>query len=60
MVELISSDPEEIPFERKEKDVCDQKFTQKIVLADRGFWIEIAIDIIKHQDSTGKVKDRFG
>ena len=46
----------EMPLERREKDEDDRTVAQMIVQADRSFWIEKGIQIIKRLDPTGKVK----
>jgi hypothetical protein len=43
----------EIPLERKERDEHGRKIAQMLVLADRSFWIETAIDHIKKRDAAG-------
>jgi len=45
----------ETPLEVKTKDEHGQKISQLMVLADRSFWIETAIDIIKHRAPNGEV-----
>lgn len=49
----------ESPLERREKDEYGQKLSQMLVLADRSFWIETAIDHIKHKDPEGNVSPRL-
>jgi len=44
----------ELPLELKDKDEFGQRIAQMIVLADRSFWIETAIDKIKRRDPVGR------
>ena len=43
----------EIPLERRTTDEYGKRVAQMILLADRSFWIETAIETIKHKDPTG-------
>lgn len=45
----------EIPLERRTSDEYGKRVAQMILLADRSFWIETAIELIKHKDPTGAV-----
>jgi hypothetical protein len=45
----------ELPLERKTVDESGKRVAQMLVNADRSFWIETAIELIKHKDSTGAV-----
>lgn len=45
----------EIPLQKREKDEHGDKVSQMLVLADRSFWIETAIDLIKHKAPDGAV-----
>jgi hypothetical protein len=45
----------EIPLEMKERDEFGQRIAQAMVNADRSFWIEIAIQLIKRKDPSGAV-----
>jgi hypothetical protein len=49
----------EIPLERKESDEYGKRIAQMMVLADRSFWIETAIDHIKHKAADGSVNPRL-
>jgi hypothetical protein len=49
----------EIPLERKERDEFGERLAQMMVLADRSFWIETAIDHIKHKAADGSVNPRL-
>jgi hypothetical protein len=49
----------EIPLEVKTHDEHGQRIAQMMVLADRSFWIETAIDDIKHKDANGALAPRF-
>ena len=49
----------ELPLEKKEKDEFGTKISQGIVNADRSFWIETAIQIIKRKDQSGAVNPQF-
>ena len=43
----------EIPLERRTSDEYGKRVAQMLLLADRSFWIETAIEHIKHKDPTG-------
>lgn len=45
----------EVPLQKREKDEYGQKISQMMVQADRSFWIETAIDIIKNKVPDGSV-----
>jgi hypothetical protein len=45
----------EIPLERRTSDEYGKRVAQMLLLADRSFWIETAIELIKHKDPTGAV-----
>lgn len=49
----------ELPLEKKEKDEFGNKIAQGIVNADRSFWIETAIQIIKRKDPSGAVNPQL-
>jgi hypothetical protein len=49
----------EIPLEEKTRDEHGQRLSQMLVLADRSFWIETAIDHIKHKDANGNIAPRL-
>lgn len=49
----------ELPLEKKEKDEFGKKISQGIVNADRSFWIETAIQIIKRRDPDGTVNPQL-
>ena len=49
----------EIPLEIKERDEYGHRIAQMTVLADRSYWIESAIDDIKHKDAAGNVNPRL-
>jgi len=43
----------ELPLEGKTMDESGKRVAQMLVNADRSFWIETAIELIKHKDPTG-------
>jgi hypothetical protein len=45
----------EIPLEVKERDEFGERIAQALVNADRSFWIETAIQVIKRKDPSGAV-----
>jgi hypothetical protein len=45
----------ELPLQLKERDEFGEKIAQAIVNADRSFWIETAIQVIKRKDPSGAV-----
>ena len=49
----------ELSLEKKEKDEFGTKISQGIVNADRSFWIETAIQIIKRKDPSGAVNPQL-
>jgi hypothetical protein len=49
----------ELPLEKKARDEFGNKIAQAIVNADRSFWIETAIQIIKRKDPSGAVNPQL-
>jgi len=49
----------EIPLERKSKGDSTKRWAQMLVKADRSFWIESAIEHIKHKDALGRPNPRL-
>jgi len=49
----------ELPLEMKYQDVVGEKIAQMLLLADRSFWIETALDVIKRTGPDGKPTPRL-
>jgi hypothetical protein len=43
----------ELPLEQKNTDECGRKIVHMVVLADRSYWIERAISLIKNKNEAG-------
>jgi hypothetical protein len=49
----------ELPLEMKHRDEAGERIAQMILLADRSFWIETALDVIKRTGPDGKPTPRL-